>query len=246
MFGFGKELNFYWRSLLRILYPPRCIFCELPLLLEETDLCRACTKKIEPLKSPTCLKCAHPMAPYEGRGSVCSSCRSERPHFDRGFALTGYAEPIRQLFHQIKFQKKLWLLGLFSRLLEHSSIAHELNRYDLLIPVPLDWWRERQRGFNQAALIAEMLKRSGGNPKLQITRCIQKKKRTPPQSKLRRDERLKNLNGVFQLKNSRLIRGKHILLVDDIFTTGSTINECAKLLKANGAEHVDFFSIARS
>ena len=122
-----------------------------------------------------------------------------------------------------------------------------LDRYYMIVPVPLDNRREREREFNQAFIIANLLKRAGGNPAIPIKNIIQKKKKTLPQSQLGRQERLENLNGAFRLRQLPFhLSGKKIMLVDDIFTTGSTINECAKLLKENEAEQVDFFTIARA
>ena len=246
MLGFGTELNSYCRSLIRILYPANCVLCQIPLVLDETYLCASCTQRIEPLKAPTCLKCARPLPPYGNHRSLCSPCRSERPYYDRGFALVPYQESVKTIFHQIKFQKKLWLLKIFSKWLREFCSAYETRNYEMIVPIPLDATRERQRGFNQALVIAKMLERSNSKTFPQVSKLLKKKKKTPPQSQLRRQERLNNLEGAFSVKKRGLVRGKQILLVDDIFTTGSTINECAKILKADGAERVDFFTIARS
>ena len=245
MLEFGTEFNYYWRSLVRILYPAYCALCRVSLVLEETHLCSPCSLKIEPLKAPTCLRCARALPPYGNHRSVYSQCRSERPYYDRGFALVPYQEPIKDILHQIKFQKKLWLLKIFSNPLQDFS-ASEIRNYDLIVPVPLDSRRKRERGFNQALLIAQMLKRINQKNTPEIRTIIKKKKRTPPQSQLRRQERLHNLGDAFSLKEKSFARGKQILLVDDVFTTGSTINECAKILKENGADRVDFFTLARA
>ncbi|MBI4394737.1 MAG: ComF family protein [Candidatus Omnitrophica bacterium] len=245
MLGFSDEFNCYWRSLLRILYPAACALCRIPLVLEETYLCRTCILKIEPLKDPKCIKCAHPLPPYGTYKSLCSACRSARPYYDRGFALVPYEEPVKSIFHQIKFGKKLWLLKIFTKILHRFSKSIDLKNYELIVPVPLDRSRRRERGFNQAYVIAQMLKRSAQTSSIQISELL-RKRRTLPQSQLRREERLSHLKGAFSLRKREGANGRQILLVDDIVTTGSTINECAKTLKENGAERVDFFAIARS
>ncbi len=245
MFDYGTEFTYWWRSLLRILYPANCILCKIPLLLDELHLCLLCRQRIQPLPKPHCLKCARPIPPYDIY-TTCSSCRTERPCFDRGFALVEFDETTKSIFHQIKFQKKPWLFEIFSGLLQNSFSSFEFKNYELMIPVPLDFMREQKRGFNQALIIAKMLKRLDPTRELLIPNLIKKTKKTAPQSRLRRNERLKNLSGAFKLKELNLVRGKNILLIDDIITTGSTINECARLLKENGAERVDFFTIARS
>ncbi|MBI1977143.1 MAG: ComF family protein [Candidatus Omnitrophica bacterium] len=246
MFDFGKEFNSYWRSFIRLLYPASCVLCRTPLLIEESNICRECLQKIEHLKTPFCQKCARSLPPYGNYRSICSACRSEKPYFDHGFALVPYNEPVKQILHEVKFHKKLWLLQIFKNHLKNSLFSQELSHYDLLVPVPLDWWRIRERGFNQSMVIAEMVRNINSKNKLPVLNVLKKRKRTLPQSKLRREERLANLENAFCTDASPKIRGKHILLIDDIFTTGSTINECAKVLKQYGAEPVDFFTIARA
>jgi ComF family protein len=120
------------------------------------------------------------------------------------------------------------------------------SNYDFIVPIPLDSKRERERGFNQALTIAHMIKRIATRQSLTIKTVLKKKTNTPRQSQLGRSERLTNLSGAFRLNLFQEVRGKHVLLVDDIFTTGSTVNECAKLLKEKGADRVDFFAIARA
>ncbi len=245
MFSFSNEFHCYGRSLLRILYPAACILCRLPLLLEETYLCSLCAQKIKPIQAPKCIRCAHPLPPYGIYKSLCSSCRSERAYYHRGFALVPYEEPVKKVFHQIKFQKKIWLLKIFTEMLREVPNSIEFKNYDVMIPVPLDRKRRRERGFNQASVIAQMLKRSSRKNSIKVWDLL-RKRNTLPQSQLRREERLHHLKGAFSLKKRGSVRGKQVLLVDDIFTTGSTINECAKILKQDGAERVDFFAIARS
>jgi len=247
MFSFGKELNAYWQSVIRLVYPASCPVCRIPLLLNERYLCSHCTLKIKSIPDPKCIKCARPLPPYGPARTLCPACISKRPAYHRGFALVTYEPQVKTIFHEIKFQKKPWLLKVFSKLLSdfvHSSLT--LTHYDLVVPVPLDWRKARERGFNQAELIARMLEKTNSKSKIKVCQMIKKTKKTIPQSQLKRSERLNNLNRAFSIKRPGEINGKHILLVDDIFTTGSTVNECARLLKEHGAERVDFFTIARS
>ena len=199
------------------------------------------------MSSPKCVRCAQILPPYGPARSLCTACAAHRPFYNRGFALTKYESQVKTIFHEIKFQKKPWLLKVFSGVLADFMISFsEFQAYDMMIPIPLDRKKVRERGFNQAEVIAQMLKHLDPENKIEIHPLIKKKKKTAPQSQLKRRERLTNLNGAFSIKKSGGIKGKHILLVDDIFTTGSTIHECAKLLKENGAERVDFFTLARS
>jgi len=120
-----------------------------------------------------------------------------------------------------------------------------MQNYDIIVPVPLDPRRRFVREFNQAMLIARLLTRHEPRPRPKIFNCLVKKRKTAPQSQLKREERLENLTESFQMRKKRALDGAHILLVDDIFTTGSTLNECAKVLKKSGAGRVDFFTVAR-
>ena len=138
------------------------------------------------------------------------------------------------------------LLKIFSKLVASFSSSIKANDYEMIVPVPLDATRERQRGFNQAFLIAKMVERSFQNDRPAVSPLLFKKRRLLPQSQLKRQERLENLGGAFCVKKRGCAQGKRILLVDDIVTTGSTLNECARILKEDGAEHVDFFTVARS
>ncbi len=243
MFDYGIEFDYWQRSLIRLLYPANCVLCKTPLLVAEMHVCRLCSKKIQPLAQPLCLKCARPIPPFDGHAS-CASCRSERPYYDRGFALVEYDEPAKSIFHQIKFERKPWLFEIYTHLLT-QSFSSFFNDYELIIPVPLDRARERKRGFNQALMIAKMIKRIHSS-ELAIEKIVKKTKHTAPQSQLKREHRLNNLTGAFKLAQPKAVAGKNILLIDDIFTTGSTINECARILKENGAGRVDFFTLARS
>jgi len=176
--------------------------------------------------------------------STCAPCRVHKPFYSRGFALVIYQKPTDKILHQIKFSRKPWLLAIFhDRLRDFASSPH-MQTYDYLIPVPMDAGRQRERGFNQASIIARMI--SKWHPdRVKVTDILKKKKHTLSQSQLTRLDRQRNLSGAFALKRNRAVTGKQILLIDDVFTTGSTLNECAKLLRSHGASRVDFLTIAR-
>lgn len=245
MFSLTSELQSYWQSFIRLIYPATCALCETPLLLREQHLCAACQAKIELLKAPACARCARPFPPYAPVRRICAPCRSERPGYDRGFALVPYQDPVKEIFHQIKYGNKPWLLQIFRPHIERFAHSQTLCDYDFVVPIPMDASRERKREFNQAFLIAKMLPIPDGQRNPAVKKLLAKKRSTAPQSQLRRRERLQNLNGAFRIRKKHLVNGKRILLIDDVFTTGSTIHECAKLLKMEGASRVDFLTIAR-
>lgn len=245
MLRLKNEVVDYWKSLVRLLYPARCLLCEIPLVLAEHYLCLGCRKKVLPLKSPLCIKCSRPFPPYAEKRRICGDCRKSRHAYDRGFSLVGYSEPVKRIFHEIKYQNKAWLLDIFSPFLKEFANTHPLVSYDMMVPVPLDPKRRWEREFNQALILCRMLKRMEHRSPLTIRAAVVKKKKTSPQSTLGRTERLANLSGAFGVRGDS-VRGKKILLIDDVFTTGSTVHECAKMLKEKGASQVDFLTMARA
>jgi len=177
---------------------------------------------------------------------MCRSCRSTSPHYDRGFSLVAYQDAVKAIFRQIKFRNKPWLLNIFITHLQRLANSGRLGHYDVVVPIPGDPKRDRKREFNQAFVIAHMLKRLRHTERIVVKNVLVKKRSTLPQSGLGRRDRLKNLSGAFATKARVTLRGKKVLLVDDIVTTGSTMNECAKLLKSQGARQVDFLTLARA
>jgi ComF family protein len=152
----------------------------------------------------------------------------------------------RDLIHAFKFRKKKTLLPLLSRLMiEGLSSYPDLVAVDLVLPVPLHRRVERERGFNQSALLGKMVADEKGLPF--STGVIRKIKPTPPQSSLGREERKKAVTGAFAAKNEkRPLAGKKVLLIDDVLTTGATANECARVILAAGAKEVFVFTLART
>ena len=246
MFGPSLEIIRYGRAFLRLIYPAYCASCQMPLGIEEKYLCPACFLKIVEIPSPHCLRCATPLPPFGPHKTLCQNCHSERPYYDRGYALVHYEEPVKTIFHQVKFQSKVWLLEVFSNLVRNSLSSLEMNDYDALVPIPLERSREHKRTFNQAEVVARMLAQNHNQRAPRVFHLLKKKRKTVPQSQLRRSERLRNLEGAFSVRRRSAVKGMRLLLVDDIVTTGATINECARMLKQEGAEQVDFFTIARS
>lgn len=173
------------------------------------------------------------------------------------FAISGFraAGPFRELIHRFKYSGDLSLRGVLADALIHTLEEPRLAVEDLsawlLVPVPLHWLREMRRGFNQSWELCRQLSQRTGIPAAQIMR---RKRRTSTQAKLNRQERLENLRGVFSLRRSLPlpgwrrpdIRGKKVLLVDDVLTTGATAHECAKVLKREaGVEKVVVITAAR-
>ena len=185
--------------------------------------------------------------------TICADCRDNRYHsappFDAARSVYNYVGAIRPAIHQLKYNGKTALAKPLSQLLieflttssTRPCAPHEL---DLIVPVPLHAWRQWRRGFNQSELLARQIGRVFEIPAREVLR---RTRLTPPQVELSREERQKNMQGAFALRDTKHdIRGVTILLIDDVYTTGATLKECAQVLKNAGAAKVFVFTLARS
>lgn len=241
----GLELLSYWRAFTRMFYPALCLLCQKNLEIDEKGLCSACLMTLPKLKKPLCSKCSMEIPPFApSRSSRCPSCRNVKTYFNRGVSIFSYGETMKTLLHAVKFEKKPWYLKSLKTFLEQTRLPLPVEEYDLVVPVPLDPSRKGRREFNQSELIARLLllKSKASKP----ANVLKKVKKTAPQSSLDRKERLRNLEGAFRIRRRAPLKGKKVLLVDDIVTTTSTINECAKCFREAGALRIDFFSLVRT
>ncbi|SDG54076.1 comF family protein [Pseudomonas benzenivorans] len=219
-----------------------CSLCDEPADTAQR-LCSSCEAELPWLRGH-CRVCALPLP---DSGLVCGGCLQRPPSFDRVLAPWRYAFPIDSLITRFKHQAK-WPLGrLLGELLsQHLGHAFDdgLARPDLLLPVPLADRRQRQRGFNQAALLALWL-----GEQLQLpaqARWLQRIGDTPAQQQLDAAARKRNLRRAFALSAESRVTGLHLALVDDVLTTGATAESLARLLKKAGAARVDVYCLART
>lgn len=160
-------------------------------------------------------------------------------------ALGYYEGPLREAIHRWKYQGKIYITPLFGEWMAKRFPDHwRTDLFDLVIPVPLHPQRLRERGFNQALLLAKEVSRRLGIPYRK--QVLEKRRPTVPQVSLSGTEREKGVRGTFFLKNEEEVKEKGILLVDDVYTTGATVNECAKVLLAGGAKRVDVFTLVHA
>jgi len=232
-------------ALLDLLLPPRCHICNQVLMAADPlHLCSGCQSSLPLLGSPFCTHCG---IPFIGAGDdhTCGRCITVPPPYTAARAALHYESSCRDLIHAFKYQKKSHLrlpLGLLTaRLL--SSFAAAQNP-DFLVPVPLHISRLRNRGFNQAVLLGEVLSRQWHIPLLR--QGLKRTRATTPQMELSRTERLTNLRGAFVVTDAATIANRRIMLVDDVFTTGSTLAECAQVLRQAGCLQVSATTVAHA
>jgi ComF family protein len=234
------------KALLDILFPPRCHFCKsfIPNA-GDLHLCGACLEGCSLISSPLCKVCGIPFQTEGGEDHTCGGCISQPPRFTAARAAALFDGPVRELIHRFKYNGRVQhsrpLALLVSRQL--GPFVEEFPA-DLLVPVPLHLKRLRQRGFNQAVLLGGILARQWQLP---FSRGNLRRIRwTEPQITLSAAERVANVRGAFSVSDPALIRDKRIILVDDVYTTGSTVAECARVLFKADAAAVYVVTIARA
>jgi ComF family protein len=231
---------------LDLLYPALCPVCSATLGTGRRDpLCAACWDAIPRIDPPYCAACGVPfvtLAPLAGGSAgLCGSCRTEPPVWDYARAAARYEGPLRDALHAFKFEKRRALARPLADLVVAQCGAGLAADVDALVPVPLGRARERERGFNQARLIAERLATSLGRRVRPgwLTRV----RPTASQSDLGAEERRANVRGAFAA--AATVAGRHVVVVDDVLTTGATAAECCRALRQAGARAVGVLSVAR-
>lgn len=228
------------KNILHDLFPPTCLLCG-AASRSPLDLCRGCRNDLPP-NANGCGRCALPLQRTAAEETLCGQCQKDPPRFDRCLSPFIYRYPLSNMIGRLKFNNSLAHGRLLADLLAAHVVASEIELPELLIPVPLHPRRLRERGFNQAAVIARGLSRRLRLPvddgSLRRTRA------TPSQTSLDQRDRLRNVRGAFTLV--RQPAASHVAVVDDVVTTGATAGELAGLLKAAGVKRVDVWSCART
>ena len=233
----------FFTALLDLLLPSFCLACERPLgPAPELLFCPDCQEKLHFVESPLCPCCGRVYLTAPGGDHHCGPCLAAKKHFTRARAIFLYEEPLKEVIHRFKYQGKTACLpGLasFAKKLPHLA---EVEGADWIVPVPLHPSRLRERGFNQALLLARAF--FPKDPRI-IPSLLIRSRPTEPQANFNGAARRTNLKNAFAVVAPQLLAGKKILLVDDVFTTGTTVNECARVLKKAGAAEVVVLTLAR-
>jgi ComF family protein len=230
------------RAVVDAVLPPRCLACGASVG-EPDALCAPCWAAMTFFAPPWCAVCGLPFPHPMGEGAVCAACAGARPSWDRARAALRYDRHSRHLVLALKHGDRTHLAGALGRWMRRAG-AELLGEADVVAPVPLHWTRLAARRFNQAALLAHAIHAAGGPPV--APDWLVRRRRTPSQGRLGPAARAKNVRGAFALRPGCSVAGKRIVLIDDVLTTGATVEECARVLRRAGADRVGVLTLARS
>ncbi len=231
------------RALAYLMLPPHCVVCELQPCAESVSICAECEADFFSIRS-RCDRCAIgvPEAP-NGAPSTCGRCLASNPNFDATAALADYVSPIDGMVKAVKFRARLDLAEFFGRFLAKRNSAQLVLFGDaVVLPVPMAFERVQQRGFNQSHHIARAFAAAAG-VRL-VTDRLLRVRHSPPQQSLALNERRRNVRGAFAVEGA--LSGQRVFVVDDVMTSGSTLDEVAHVLKKAGASHVHNLIVART
>src|SRR6266545_1857052 len=227
-----------------LLYPPVCAICGTSIRAGEY-LCDQCEAKAVRISAPFCEKCSEPFDGFIKGAFTCANCAHRTIYFEAAVAAYRGRGIVRQIVHEFKYGRQIHLRHLVARWL-HAALDDERLRgsqFAIMVPVPLHSTRLRERGFNQASLLAALL---SAQTSISSRPVLERIRYTTTQTALDRSERMENLHNAFRLRKNADVRGLRVLLIDDVLTTGSTLSECARVLKHAGAISVHAATAARA
>lgn len=235
----------FWRAVLDFFLPAKCPLCGLSSDSSIPDRpCATCLAQVKFFSSPLCFRCGLGFSSPSDVDHLCAECLSAERHFSRARAVCGYEGIIMEAISRLKYGGLTRLAKPLGNLLaEYQDPDFSLSDNDLIIPVPLHTRRLRERGFNQSLLLARQVSRRRSIP-LNFT-ALHRARQTQPQTQLSGAERRKNVRGAFEVRKMEAVEGKRILLIDDVFTTGATVQECASVLREAGVIEVHVLTLAR-
>jgi ComF family protein len=238
-------------SLFTLLFPSDCRICQTPLTtMSSLPVCEPCLAKIVPLDGILCRVCGEKLfSSYtdSGEGALCGMCRRAHPHFHRAVAYGAYEGALRDVVHLFKYDGVRPAGKLLGKLLHHAAGAMALPDSVIVVPVPLWSGKRHARGFNQAEAIARSFIDFQSSSSIQLdTSVLVRTRETASQTGLTRHQRRANVRGAFAVVKPEKVKGRSILVVDDVMTTGTTAGECARVLRRAGAKEVFVATVARA
>ncbi len=238
-------MQYILKGLADVVFPPRCIACSAFLMEDGVSFCPDCFEGIKFNRSPLCSRCGIPFDEAGKEDHICGECLSSAPAFSVARAVGRYETVLMDVIHKFKYGGKTSVGQKLGKLMaEFVYPAFNIMDYSLIIPVPLHPRRLRQRGFNQAVILAGEISRhfSMSLDFLSLKRVVF----TESQASLGKEKRASNVKAAFAVADAGKVMGQKIILVDDVITTGSTVNECARALLKNKAEEVAVLTLARA
>lgn len=248
----GDKFTDRCAGLIDWLYPPRCRACAGRILGPDAQyFCRSCWKAVQLVRHPFCNICGRPFPDGSGEDHPCAACLARRPHFAQARAWACYPrqedteQPLRRVVQKFKYGRKVALGRPLGRLMaEGCSEVVGGWSVDVIVPVPLHASRLRWRGFNQSVLLGRQISLSYQIPLDALV--LRRTNATPPQTQLTEAERRRNVRGMFEVDGERAIDEKSVLLIDDVYTSGATVNECSRTLLNGGAKEVFVLTLAHA
>lgn len=237
-------------SVFSVFFPSDCRLCGLPLAnVSRLPVCPECLDALEPIRVPQCVQCGERLLPAQllvGDGR-CQGCHEFEPNFERAVSFGEYDGALRGLIHLLKYDRVLPAAAVLGELVAEAiaQLPVESDAPTLLVPVPLHAGKRRERGFNQSELIVKYVTKEL-SPRPEIAAVLKRQRPTHSQVGLTREERIANLRDAFRVIDPARVKGRTVLVVDDVMTTGTTVSECARVLKKAGAEKVWAATVART
>ncbi|MEY2878641.1 MAG: hypothetical protein RLZZ15_1021 [Verrucomicrobiota bacterium] len=230
-----------------VVFPPSCVHCR-GLVEPEAGagfrhVCARCAPQIEFVKAPHCSTCGHPFYGEVEGARMCPHCEGLDPAFREGRTAAIFKGPVRALVIELKYHRGLHVLADLAEIFRRAPGVLEFARGATLVPVPLHARKLRERGYNQALLLARALAAAAGGA-TGVAELLRRTTDTATQTAFDRRTRMGNLKNAFALAGgARLTPAQHYLLIDDVFTTGSTLNSCARTLRRAGALNLDVLTL---
>ncbi|HVY87673.1 MAG TPA: ComF family protein [Hyphomonadaceae bacterium] len=224
-----------------VLLPGRCLRCGV-IVSETGALCSSCWETMAFIAAPQCDRCGQPFEVDPASGVVCATCIADPPAYQRARAVFRYDDASRALILRFKHGDRTGAAPHFARWMVRAG-GDLMDGDPVFVPVPLHPWRLWRRRYNQAAILAVAIARQAG--KTCVPDALVRIRATPSQGRLGRGQRRRNVKGAFRLKRPEAVEGKRIVLVDDVLTTGATVDECVRILQRGHASQVDVLTLAR-
>jgi ComF family protein len=242
-------LKTFLQSIFSVLFPSDCRICRTPLTnISRVPVCGDCLAEISPTRAPQCILCGDRLASAQllmGDGR-CVHCHDNAPAFDRAVSYSEYKGTLRGLIHLLKYEGVRPAAVPLGEMLADTIAELHPDARAILIPVPLHQGRRRDRGFNQAELIARAASKYFEQKLAIAPDTLVRHRETVSQVGLSREERIENMRDAFRVADPRAVQGRSVIVVDDVMTTGTTLSECARVLKEAGAERVWAATVARA